>query len=101
MHQLLVTARDRISLIVVGLTTGLKVSEESNPSSYVYLFATSRALNLSIESSDLFFVLKIYLQPTILEASETETKDHVLFLANAFSSCAMTTLQCSNLDACV
>jgi hypothetical protein len=57
-----------------------------------------RALKRSIDPSALLLVLKIYLQPTILEVSEAGTKDQVLFFASASSSCAMTTLQCGILE---
>ena len=61
------------NLIDVILVTGENVSKKSRSAFYLKPFATSLALNLSIDPSSFKFFLRTHLQPTVLQPGGRST----------------------------
>jgi len=80
------TAKERTIRIVAGLTTGLKVSVKSKPSTWLKPWATRRALRLSREPSLLYLFLKIHLQPITCEPGGGSTRVQVWLAHKASNS---------------
>lgn len=89
----------RMIRMVVGLTTGLKVSWKSNPAIWWKPLATSRALCLYTDPSAFCLILKTHLHPMGCLSGGSGTRDQVEFLCKAIYSSLIAFLHCSNWSA--
>ena len=94
------TIMKRITLMVVSLTIGLKVSSKSNPRICVKPLATNWALNQSTLPSSLYLVLKTHLDLTMFLFSSLGTRTHVWLecKASIWSYIAATQLEYFKVD---
>lgn len=88
------------TLMIYGLTTGVKVSLKSRPDILVNPFATSLPLYLEILPSGFLLIMKSHLQPTKLVYGGLGTKVHVPFCIKASNSSEQALLRWGILRAC-